>query len=55
MGNKHKKVCTTQNFVEHFLVLTSAITGCISSSAFASLVGIPIGKIIKNYCNSCRN
>ena len=27
---------------EHFLILASAITGCISISAFASLFGIPI-------------
>ena len=40
---KHKKVCTTLNYIEHFLILGSTITGCISVSAFASLVGIPIG------------
>ena len=43
MSKKHKKVCTTLNYIEHFLVLASAITGCISISAFASLIGIPIG------------
>ena len=42
-SKKHKKVCATRNYIEHFLVLASAITGCISISAFASLVGIPIG------------
>ena len=41
MNKKHKKVCTT--YIEHFLILASTITGCISISAFASLVGIPIG------------
>ena len=43
---KHKKVCTTLNFIEHFLILASlasTTTGCISISAFASLLGIPIG------------
>ena len=30
-------------YVEHFLILASAITGCISVYAFASLLGIPIG------------
>ena len=40
---KHKKVCATLNYIEHFLILASAITGCISISAFASLLGIPIG------------
>ena len=40
---KHKKVCATLNYIEHFLVLGSAITGCVSIPLFASLVGIPIG------------
>ena len=43
MSNKHKKVCMTPNYIEHFLILTSVVTGCISTSAFASLLGIPIG------------
>ena len=43
MTRKHKKVCTTLNYIEHFLILASAITGCISISAFAFLLGIPIG------------
>ena len=42
MGKKHKKVCTTLNYIEHFLILASTITECISISAFASLVRIPI-------------
>ena len=28
-GKKHKKVCTTLNHIEHFLILPSTITGCI--------------------------
>ena len=43
MNKKHKKVCTTSNCIEHFLIFASTITGCVSISAFASLVGIPIG------------
>ena len=43
MGKKHKKVCTTLNYIEHFLILASTITGCISISAFSSLIGIPTG------------
>ena len=43
MSKKHKKVCTTLNYIEHFLILASTITGCISISAFVSLLGIPIG------------
>ena len=44
-SKKHKKVCTTLNYIEHFLILASTITGCISISAFASLLGIPIGNM----------
>ena len=43
MSKKHKKVWTTLNYIENFLILVSTITGCISISAFASLLGIPIG------------
>ena len=43
MCKKHKKVCRVLNYTEHAVVLISAITGCVSISAFASLVGIPIG------------
>ena len=43
MSRKHKKFCTTLNYIENFLMLTSTITGCISISSFASLLGIPIG------------
>ena len=43
MSKKHKKVCTTLNYIEHFLILVSTITGCVSISSFASVVGIPIG------------
>ena len=43
MSRNHKKVCTTLNYIENLLILDSAITGCISVSVFASLLGIPIG------------
>ena len=43
MSKKHKKVCTALNYIEHFLILASTITGCVSISSFSSLVGIPIG------------
>ena len=43
MSKKHKKVCTTLNYIEHFLILTSTIAGYVSISYFASLFGIPIG------------
>ena len=37
ISNKHKNVYTTLNYIEHLLILVSAITGCVSISAFASL------------------
>ena len=42
-SKKHKKVCITLNYIEHFLILAFTITGCVSISAFASLVCVPIG------------
>ena len=42
-SKKHRKVYMTLNYIEHFLILASAVTGCISISVFASLLGIPIG------------
>ena len=43
MSKKHKKACATLNYIEHFLILCSTITGGVSISAFASLVCITIG------------
>ena len=43
ISKKHKNVSATLNYIEHFLILGSAITGCVSIFAFTSLVGIPIG------------
>ena len=43
MSKKHKNVCRVLNYIDHLLIVTSTITGCISISAFASLVGVPIG------------
>ena len=43
MSKKHEKVCTTLNYIEHFLILASTVTRCISISARASVLGIPIG------------
>ena len=42
MSRKHNKVCTTLNYIEHFLMLASTITGCIPIFAFDYLLGIPI-------------
>ena len=43
ISRKYKKVCATLNYMEYFLILGSEITWFISISAFASLLGIPIG------------
>ena len=43
MRRNHKKVCTTLNYTEHFLILTYAVTGYNSISTFTSLIGITIG------------
>ena len=42
MHKKYKKVCTTLNYIQHFLTLASKIVGCIWISS-SSLIGIPIG------------
>ena len=42
MTKKRKKLCKTLNYTEHFLILASTITECISISPFASSVIISI-------------
>ena len=42
VSKKHKKTCTTLNYLEHLLILASTVTWCVSISPFASLVGIPV-------------
>ena len=62
MNKKHNKVYWTKNCIERSLILVSVVTGCVSNSDFAFLVGISIGIInyavcsgIKNFCSDCRN
>ena len=43
MYEKYKKTCKYLNYAEHLLILASAVTNCVSISAFASLVGVPAG------------
>ena len=48
INKKHKKVFTAFNYIEHLLILASAVTGCVSIFDFASLICllaslIPIG------------
>ena len=43
MSEKHKKTCKYLNYVEHLIILVSTVTDCVSISAFASLVWVPVG------------
>ena len=36
-------MCRVLNCFEHFLVLVSAVSVCVSICAFVSLVGVPVG------------
>ena len=40
MSNKHNS--TVLNYIDHLLIVISTVTGCVSTSTFVSLVGIPI-------------
>ena len=55
MSKKHKAICTILNYSEHFLILSSTITWCVSISASASLIGVSIGitssAIALRYCS----
>ena len=43
MSKKHKKKIRSLNYFEHFILFFSAVIGCFSISAFASLVDVPVG------------
>ena len=43
MSRKNKNVGRFLNYFEYFLIFVSAVSGCASISAFASLVGFPLG------------
>ena len=45
MSKKHKKAGRGFNYTEHLLILISTVTGCVSISAFAFLVGFSMGVI----------
>ena len=53
MTEKYNKTCKYLNYAEHLLILSSTITGCVSISAFDSLVCVPVRN--KNLYNRCRN
>ena len=43
MSEKHKKVCRTLNYFDHILAFVTAISGYVSVSVLASLLGVPVG------------
>ena len=43
LSEKHKKVFRVLNYFELFLVFVSAVSGCVSISAFALLVNVIVG------------
>ena len=49
MSKKHKKFFRVLNYIDHSLIVISTITGCVSISAFASLVCIPLGMASSNF------
>ena len=46
MSKKHKKDCRVLYYIENSPIEISIITGFVSISAFASLVGISIGLLV---------
>ena len=42
MSKKKKKICRVFSYISQSFIVFSIITGCVSISDFASLVGIPI-------------
>ena len=43
MSKEYKKTFKYLNYVGNLLILVSVVTGCVSISAFASLVCVPVG------------
>ena len=42
VSEKYKKTCKYLNYFQQLLILASVVTGFVSSSAFASLVYVPV-------------
>ena len=57
MSKNHKMVCTTLNYIEHFFILGSIITECVSISVFSwySNSDCKFCNRMKNLCNNCSN
>ena len=60
ISKKYEKICQLLRYIEHLFILASAVTGCVSISAFLSLVSFfcsccKLGSRNKNLCNNCSN
>ena len=58
MSAKYKKTFKYLNYVENLLILVSTVIFCVSSSAFATLVLVPVGitsSAVGTLCNHCMN
>ena len=53
INKKYKKACNYLKYDENFLNLASTVTGCVSISAFTSLVAVPLG--IKSFAVALRS
>ena len=42
LSKKYNNTCKYLNYVQHLFILVSTVTGCVSMSAFASIVSFPI-------------
>ena len=42
MSMKHEKASRVFNYIEQFLILITAVPGCVSNSSFPSLLGMSI-------------
>ena len=40
MSKSHKQLCSDLKYVEHLLILASAVTGCMSVYSFCFVLGI---------------
>ena len=43
MIEKYKKTCKYLSCIEYLFIFASAVTGCVSISAFVLLVWVPVG------------
>ena len=44
MSKRHKQVYWALSYIEYLFILVSKVTGCVSISGSASLLGIPLGR-----------